>query len=138
MRAMHSPQPCPAPGRARGDQQHDNIKTMKTTDAVAVLGALAQESRLEVFRFLIRRGPEGSSAGRIGEALDLHSATLSFHLSALKQAGLVTARRESRSIIYTASFARMRELVSFLTVNCCRGELARDLEAAFAIDDSHA
>ena len=111
---------------------------MKTTDAVAVLGALAQESRLEVFRFLIRSGPEGSSAGRVGEALDLHSATLSFHLNALKQAGLVTARRESRSIIYTASFARMRELVGFLTVNCCRGELARELEAAFEVDDSRA
>lgn len=96
---------------------------MKMIDAVAVLNALAQETRLEIFRFLIRAGGAGASAGRIGEHLDLHSATLSFHLNALKQAGLVSARRESRSIIYTASFARMGELVGYLTQNCCRGEL---------------
>lgn len=102
---------------------------MKITDAVAVLSALSQESRLEIFRFLIRAGPSGASAGRIGERLELHSATLSFHLNALKQAGLVSARRESRSIIYTASFARMRELLGYLTQNCCRGELAAPFDA---------
>jgi ArsR family transcriptional regulator, arsenate/arsenite/antimonite-responsive transcriptional repressor len=103
---------------------------MKMTDAVAVLDALAQESRLEIFRFLIRAGAEGASAGRIGEHMALHAATLSFHLNALKQAGLVSARRESRSIIYTASFARMRDLVGYLTHNCCRGELTAPFEAA--------
>ncbi|HYC38711.1 MAG TPA: metalloregulator ArsR/SmtB family transcription factor [Usitatibacter sp.] len=96
---------------------------MKMSDAVAVLGALSQESRLEIFRYLIRAGSEGAPAGRIGEHLDMHSATLSFHLNALKQAGLVSARRESRSIIYTASFARMKSLMGYLTQNCCRGEL---------------
>ena len=107
---------------------------MKTTEAVAILGALAQFNRLEVLRFLIARGPGGASAGSIGEALDLHAATLSFHLSALKQAGLVSARRESRSIIYTADFARMRDLVGFLTENCCRGEFARVFETAVALE----
>jgi DNA-binding transcriptional ArsR family regulator len=105
---------------------------MKMTDAVAVLDALAQETRLEIFRFLIRAGTDGASAGRIGERLELHSATLSFHLNALKQAGLVSARRESRSIIYTASFARMRELLGYLTHDCCRGELAAPFEAILA------
>lgn len=121
---MRLPQTTPCVCASRGRFQYDIIKTMKMTDAVAVLGALSQESRLEIFRFLIRAGTGGASAGRIGEHLDLHSATLSFHLNALKQAGLVSARRESRSIIYTASFARMGELVGYLTLNCCRGELA--------------
>lgn len=98
---------------------------MKISDAVEVLGALAQESRLEIFRFLIRSGPEGVPAGRLGEKLDVHSATLSFHLNALKHAGLVSARRESRSIIYTANFARMSDLIGYLTENCCEGERGR-------------
>lgn len=121
---MRLPQTAPRAGAGRGGCQYDIIKSMKMTEAVAVLGALSQESRLEIFRFLIRAGPGGASAGRIGGHLDLHSATLSFHLNTLKQAGLVSARRESRSIIYTASFARMGELVGYLTQNCCRGELA--------------
>ena len=95
---------------------------MKTSEAVSVLGALAQDHRLEIFRFLIRSGRQGSSAGRIGESLALHAATLSFHLNALKQAGLVTARRSSRSIIYTADFTRMDKLISYLNRNCCQGE----------------
>lgn len=101
---------------------HDNIGTMKTTDAVAVLNALAQESRLDIFRHLIRSGPSGAPAGRISEQLQVHSATLSFHLNALKHAGLVSARRESRSIIYTANFVRMSDLLGYLTANCCREE----------------
>lgn len=87
-----------------------------------VLNALAQESRLAVLRYLIRSGPAGAAAGRIGERLGVHAATLSFHLNALRQAGLVLARRESRSIIYTANFERMSALVGYLTQNCCRGE----------------
>ncbi len=100
----------------------DIIATMKMKDAVAVLDALAQETRLGIFRFLIRMGPEGASAGRIGQHLDLHAATLSFHLSALRHAGLVESRRESRSIIYSANFSRMDALVSYLLENCCQGE----------------
>lgn len=95
---------------------------MKTQTAVGVLGALAQETRLEVFRFLVEQGLEGAAAGRIAEALDLHAATLSFHLAALRQAGLVTARRDSRSIVYTADFDTVGALVGFLLRNCCRGK----------------
>ncbi len=100
----------------------DIIMTMKMMDAVGVLGALAQESRLEIFRYLIRVGPCGASAGRVGDQLALHSATLSFHLNALRHAGLVTSRRESRSIIYTANFARMSDLLAYLMENCCQGD----------------
>lgn len=98
---------------------------MKISEAVSILGALAQESRLDIFRYLIRSGPAGVAAGRIGEDLDVHSATLSFHLNALRHAGLVSARRESRSIIYTANFERMGELLAYLTENCCKGEPRR-------------
>ncbi len=101
---------------------HDIIATMKMSDAIAVLDALAQESRLEIFRYLIQLGTPGASAGRIGDHLQVHAATLSFHLSALRHAGLVLSRRESRSIIYTANFARMNDLLSYLLQNCCRGE----------------
>jgi DNA-binding transcriptional ArsR family regulator len=98
---------------------------MKISDAISVLNALAQESRLEIFRYLIQSGPAGVPAGRIGEQLEVHSATLSFHLNTLKHAGLVSARRESRSIIYTANFARMSDLIGYLTENCCKGEPGR-------------
>jgi ArsR family transcriptional regulator len=98
---------------------------MKISDAVSVLNALAQESRLGIFRYLIQSGPAGAPAGRIGEHLEVHSATLSFHLNALKHAGLISARRESRSIIYTANFARMSDLIGYLTENCCKGEPRR-------------
>ena len=103
-------------------RHNDIMRIMKISDAVSVLNALAQESRLEIFRYLIRSGPAGAPAGRIGELLDVHSATLSFHLNALKHAGLVSSRRESRSIIYTANFARMSDLIGYLTENCCEGE----------------
>lgn len=95
---------------------------MKMSDAVMVLNALAQESRLAILRYLIRSGTAGAAAGQIGERLEVHAATLSFHLNALRQAGLVVARRESRSIIYTANFERMSALIGYLTENCCRGE----------------
>jgi DNA-binding transcriptional ArsR family regulator len=101
---------------------YDIIKTMKMSEAVTVLNALAQESRLAILRYLIRSGPSGVPAGLIGERLEVHAATLSFHLNALRQAGLVIARRESRSIIYTADFVRMSDLIGYLTENCCRGE----------------
>lgn len=94
---------------------------MKKSDVIAALNALAHESRLDIFRYLIRKGIEGSAAGQIAAKLDLPSATLSFHLSALKQARLVSARRQSRSIIYSANFASMNELLAYLLENCCRG-----------------
>lgn len=95
---------------------------MEKIDAIAALGALAQESRLDVFRLLVQAGPDGLPAGQIAERLNLPSATLSFHLNQLKHAGLVTFRRESRSLIYAAEYAAMSGLLAYLTENCCGGK----------------
>jgi ArsR family transcriptional regulator len=95
---------------------------MEKTDALAALAALAQESRLDVFRLLVQAGTAGLPAGQIGERLGLPSATLSFHLSHLKQSGLVKCRRESRSLIYTAEYKAMNALLAYLTENCCQGD----------------
>lgn len=97
----------------------DNIGNMESKEAVVVLGALAQESRLEVFRLLVRRGPSGMSPGELCERLGVPPATMSFHLKELTNAGLITSRRESRSLIYSAEFGRMKELLGFLMENCC-------------------
>jgi DNA-binding transcriptional ArsR family regulator len=97
---------------------------MKQVDAIAALGALAQDTRLDVFRLLVQAGAEGMAAGRIGERLGLPSATLSFHLNQLRHAGLVSFRRESRSLIYVAEYATMNRLLAYLTENCCRGDAA--------------
>jgi DNA-binding transcriptional ArsR family regulator len=97
---------------------------MEKMVAIAALGALAQESRLDVFRLLVQAGPDGLPAGQIAERLNLPSATLSFHLNQLKHAGLVTFRRESRSLIYAAEYAAMNGLLAYLTENCCQGEAA--------------
>jgi DNA-binding transcriptional ArsR family regulator len=94
---------------------------MKKTDAVAALAALAQDNRLDVFRLLVQAGPEGMSAGAVAEALDLAPNTLTFHFDRLRAAGLVTVRREGRSMIYAAQFERMNALLGFLTENCCGG-----------------
>ena len=96
---------------------------MENEDALAALSALAQETRLAIFRLLVEAGAEGRAVGSIGEALGLPSATLSFHLKELKNAGLVAVRRESRSLIYSASFATMNDLIAFLTRNCCGGDM---------------
>lgn len=95
---------------------------MKKSSAIAALGALAQDSRLDIFRLLVQAGHDGIPAGRIGEALGLPSATLSFHLAQLRQAGLITFRREGRSLIYAAEFDAMNGLIGFLTENCCGGD----------------
>jgi DNA-binding transcriptional ArsR family regulator len=92
---------------------------MKTNEAVLALSALAQESRLEVFRLLVRRGAEGMAAGELSERLGVPPATMSFHLKELSVAGLIGSRRESRSIIYSANFSRMQEVLAFLMENCC-------------------
>jgi len=83
------------------------------------LGALAQETRLALFRLLVERGPNGLSAGLIAEHLGVPPSSLSFHLRALQTAGLITQRRLSRQIIYSADFTAMNALVSYLTKNCC-------------------
>ena len=97
---------------------------MEKTDAITALAALAQESRLDVFRLLVQTGPDGLAAGLIGETLSLPAATLSFHLSHLKHAGLISVRREGRSLIYAAAYPAMNALLSYLTENCCQGETA--------------
>ncbi|MGA6974694.1 MAG: metalloregulator ArsR/SmtB family transcription factor [Candidatus Binatus sp.] len=94
---------------------------MKKSNAIAALGALAQETRLDIFRLLVQKGPGGLPAGEIGEHLGQPSPTLSFHLNQLRFAGLVTSQRESRSIIYSANFKAMNDLLSYLTDNCCGG-----------------
>jgi ArsR family transcriptional regulator, arsenate/arsenite/antimonite-responsive transcriptional repressor len=94
---------------------------MKNPDAVAALAALAQESRLDVFRLLVKAGPEGMPAGSVADALDLAPNTLTFHFDRLRLAGLVTVRRDGRSMIYAARFEVMNGLLGFLTENCCQG-----------------
>lgn len=92
---------------------------MKPEAAVERLAALAQETRLELYRRLVRRGAEGMAAGEIAEALAIPKPTLSFHLAALERAGLVVARRHGRSIVYAPDFGAVAELVGFLYENCC-------------------
>jgi ArsR family transcriptional regulator, arsenate/arsenite/antimonite-responsive transcriptional repressor len=94
---------------------------MEIKEAVTALAALAQETRLSIYRLLVEAGPEGVSAGRIGETLEVPGATLSFHLKELARAGLVSSRQEGQFIYYAADFERMAELMTFLTQNCCQG-----------------
>lgn len=95
--------------------------TMDTKSAIAALAALAQESRLAIFRLLVQAGPAGMAASRIAEALGIPASSLSFHLKELSHAGLITPRQEGRFIIYAAQFDTMNELLAFLTENCCGG-----------------
>jgi ArsR family transcriptional regulator, arsenate/arsenite/antimonite-responsive transcriptional repressor len=94
---------------------------MEKSDAVAALAALAQDNRLDVFRLLVQAGPEGMPAGKVADALDLAPNTLTFHFDRLRSAGLVTVRREGRSMIYAAQYDAMTALLEFLTDNCCQG-----------------
>jgi ArsR family transcriptional regulator, arsenate/arsenite/antimonite-responsive transcriptional repressor len=88
---------------------------------VAALGALAQETRLAIYRLLVEAGPEGMPAGAIAETLGVPPSSLSFHLAQLARAGLASQRRDGRSLIYAADFAAMNALLAYLTENCCRG-----------------
>jgi ArsR family transcriptional regulator, arsenate/arsenite/antimonite-responsive transcriptional repressor len=94
---------------------------MELYEAAGALSALAQESRLAIFRYLVQQGPEGAAVGAIGEAVGLTGATLSFHLNALKQAGLISVRRAGRSLIYAPDFGHMNQLLAFLMEDCCGG-----------------
>ncbi|WP_052166387.1 ArsR/SmtB family transcription factor [Methylobacter tundripaludum] len=100
---------------------------METNIAVKALTALAQGTRLSIFRILVQAGKEGLSAGQIAKTLDIPNATLSFHLKELTNAGLITARQESRFIYYAANFTVMNELLGFLTENCCAGHSCGEL-----------
>lgn len=94
---------------------------METDVAVKRLSAIAQEARLEVFRLLVKAGPEGMAAGEIARELDVAANTMSAQLLVLSNAGLIRARREGRSIIYSIAFDAMRDLLVFLTEDCCGG-----------------
>ena len=107
---------------------------MDQKHAIAALGALAQETRLELFRLLVARGPEGLPAGAIAEALGVLPSSLSFHLQQLAHAGLITQRRLGRQLIYAADYAAMNGLMAYLTENCCgRGARSPVCEPAEAL-----
>lgn len=94
---------------------------MEMKEAIVALAALAQDTRLSIFRLLVQVGPEGIPVGQIGEELQVAPATLSFHLKELYHAGLISSRQEGRFIYYTANFEHMAALMTFLTQNCCQG-----------------
>jgi ArsR family transcriptional regulator, arsenate/arsenite/antimonite-responsive transcriptional repressor len=94
---------------------------MKKPHALAALAALAQDNRLDVFRLLVEAGAEGMPAGAVANALKLAPNTLTFHFDRLREAGLVTVRRNGRSMIYAARYDTMNALLAYLTENCCRG-----------------
>jgi DNA-binding transcriptional ArsR family regulator len=94
---------------------------MKASEAVSGLAALAQETRLSIYRALVQAGGDGLAAGKIAEAVGAPASTLSFHLKELAAAGLVRARQDGRFVIYTADYTAMNELLGFLTEKCCQG-----------------
>lgn len=103
---------------------------METASALSALAALAQESRLAVFRLLVQAGPEGLPASKVAEALGLPPSSLSFHLKELTHANLVVPRQEGRFVIYAARFDTMNALLGFLTENCCGGSSCSPAGAA--------
>jgi DNA-binding transcriptional ArsR family regulator len=114
---------------------------MDTKEVIDALGALAHETRLEAFRMLVQKGPEGIPAGTIAERLGIPPSSLTFHLQQLLHAGLVTQRRLSRQIIYAADYGAMNGVLGFLTENCCGGQAACttaacDPKAAFTKGES--
>lgn len=108
----------------------DNTRNMKMTHAAERLAALGHATRLAIFRLLVQAGPEGISAGVIGERLAIAPATLSFHLAHLNRVGLVSSRQESRFIFYAADFTTMDGLIAFLTDNCCNGKACLPMTAS--------
>lgn len=114
----------------------DNIRNMKTTEAVRALSALSQETRLDIFRLLVQQGTSGLAAGEIAEQLRVSPATLSFHLKELTHAKLITSRQDGRFIFYTANFAAMNRLLGFLSENCCAADGAACAPASAACTPS--
>ena len=115
------------------------INSLQTTQSiVSALAALAQESRLAIFRTLVQAGPAGLSAGKIGEATSIAPSSISFHMKELSHANMVTARNEGRFVIYTANFETMNQLLAFLTENCCGGNPCGPVcEPACEISETH-
>jgi DNA-binding transcriptional ArsR family regulator len=103
---------------------------MESKKAVGALTALAQESRLAVFRLLVQLGPDGLPASDVAARLGITASTLSFHLKTLSHAGLVSARQQGRFIYYAAEYAAMNDLLGFLTENCCQGSSCKPVRAA--------
>jgi len=99
----------------------DNSRIVDTKGAVRSLAALAQDSRLDVFRLLVQAGPEGLAAGEIADRLGIPASTLSFHIKALSHAGLAESRQQGRFVYYSANFSAMNALIAFLGENCCNG-----------------
>ena len=99
----------------------DNSRSVDTKAAVRSLAALAQDSRLDVFRLLVQAGPEGLAAGEIADRLGIPASTLSFHIKALSHAALVESRQQGRFVYYSANFPAMNALIAFLGENCCNG-----------------
>jgi len=95
---------------------------MEKPDAIAALGALAHDARLDVFRLLVQAGPDGMAAGEIARATGAALSTLSANLAVLTRAGLLASRRDGRQMIYTAGYDQMRELLGFLMEDCCAGK----------------
>lgn len=109
---------------------------MKTKDVITALAALAQESRLAVYRLLVQAGPEGLASSRIAEQLDIPPSSLSFHLKELMHADMVAQKKEGRSLIYSANFKTMNSLLGFLTENCCGGNpCSKDSKAVCSTKD---
>jgi DNA-binding transcriptional ArsR family regulator len=102
---------------------------MKTTLVITALGALAHKHRLAIYRLLVEQGPEGLSAGVIGERVSLLPSSLTFHLQNLQRAGLITQRRISCQLIYSADFDAMNGLIGYLTENCCAASGGKCAEA---------
>jgi DNA-binding transcriptional ArsR family regulator len=110
---------------------------METSDAVNALAALAQDTRLAVYRLLVQQGPSGLAAGEIASRLDIAPATLSFHLKELSHAGLASSRQEGRFVYYAANFEAMNALVAFLTENCCAADCGPACVPAVACHPVH-
>jgi DNA-binding transcriptional ArsR family regulator len=109
-------------GRFDKDLYFENTRIMEVQNAIRALSALAHESRLAIYRLLVQAGETGLSVGDIGEKLQLAPATLSFHLAGLRHAGLISTRRDGRTLYQAADYAAMNSLIGYLSENCCHGE----------------
>lgn len=109
---------------------------MNLENAVTALAALAQLSRLAIFRLLVIAGADGMSVGKIAEELALPSATLSFHMKELSHAGLIQGKQEGKFVYYRAQFGEMNELLAFLVEQCCDGSGACGLEMPASADET--